>query len=85
MDCIAYGAPLSMGFFGQRYWSGLPHRKCPGSPCSTGRTEGEITLAAAPPVVHYLTFLAGTCAGAGALAAAADFGQHPETTFFRAL
>ena len=37
------------------------------------------------PIVHYLTFLAGTCAGAGALAAAADFGQHPETTFFRAL
>ena len=44
------------------------------------------------PVVHYLTFLAGTCAGAGALAAgawalaaAADFGRHPETTFLTAL
>ena len=26
MDCIARQAPLSMGFFGQEYWSGLP---CP--------------------------------------------------------
>ena len=28
----------------------LPHRKCPGSPCSAGPGEGEITLAAAPPL-----------------------------------
>ena len=26
MDCVAYQAPLSMGFSRQEYWSGLP---CP--------------------------------------------------------
>ena len=25
MDCVAHQAPLSMGFFRQEYWSGLPY------------------------------------------------------------
>lgn len=51
----------------------------------TQQAQAESYSRRSTPVVYYLTFPAGPCAGAGVPAAAVDFGRHPETTFLRAL
>ena len=43
MDCIAYQAPLSMGFSRQEYWSGLPFPS-PGDLPDPGIEHGSPSL-----------------------------------------